>query len=81
MPIPQTGESNYVGTISKAMGEIDWNKSAEVIERLIRGLNPWPSAYTLLDEKDLYTYVYALSDFGVQSGLSEEIIRSNTSVL
>lgn len=53
VPIPQTGESNYVGTISKAMGEIDWNKSAEVIERLIRGLNPWPSAYTLLDEKTL----------------------------
>lgn len=53
VPIPQTGESNYVGTISKAMGEIDWNKSAVVIERLIRGLNPWPSAYTYMDGKTL----------------------------
>ena len=53
VPIPQTGESNYVGTISKAMGEIDWSKSAVVIERLIRGLNPWPSAYTWMDGKTL----------------------------
>ncbi len=51
--IPQTGESNYVGTISKTMGKIDWTKPAEVIERLIRGLNPWPSAYTVLDGKTL----------------------------
>lgn len=53
VPIPQVGESNYVGTISKSMGEIDWNKSAVVIERLIRGLNPWPSAYTWLDGKTI----------------------------
>lgn len=51
--VPQTGESNYVGIISKSMGKIDWNKSAEAIERLIRGLNPWPSAYTVLDGKTL----------------------------
>lgn len=53
VPIPQTGESNYVGTISKAMGEIDWDQSSAVIERLVRGLNPWPSAYTYADGKTL----------------------------
>lgn len=52
-PIPQSGESSYVGIITKAMGEIDWNKSAAEIERLIRGLNPWPSAYTYLGSKTL----------------------------
>lgn len=41
-------ESNtcYVGMIKKSMGDIDWSMDAESIERLIRGLNPWPSAYT-----------------------------------
>lgn len=53
VPVPQTGASNYVGIISKQMGKIDWNKSATQIERLIRGLNPWPSAYTMLDGKTL----------------------------
>lgn len=44
-------EANYVGLIRKSMGDIDWNLSAVSIERLIRGLNPWPSAYTSLDGK------------------------------
>lgn len=33
------------------MGNIDWNASAEAIERLIRGLNSWPSAYTHWENK------------------------------
>jgi len=53
VPTPQTGESNYVGIISKAMGEINWNSSAIEIERLIRGLDPWPSAYSYVDGKTL----------------------------
>lgn len=36
----------YVGMIKKSMGDIDWTMDAVSIERLIRGLNPWPSAYT-----------------------------------
>ena len=44
-------EATHVSMISKEFGNIDWNKSAIEIERLIRGLNPWPSAYTKLDEK------------------------------
>ena len=35
------------------LGEIDWTKSAVEIERLIRGLNSWPSAYTYLHGKTL----------------------------
>ena len=44
-------EATHVSMISKEFGMIDWNKSAVEIERLIRGLNPWPSAYTKLDGK------------------------------
>ncbi len=44
-------DSTYVKMIKKSMGKIDFNKSAIEIERLIRGLNPWPSAYTSLDGK------------------------------
>lgn len=49
---PQNHEkATHVSMISKEFGLIDWNKSAVEIERLIRGLNPWPSAYTKLDGK------------------------------
>lgn len=54
MPEKQ-GESPtpYAKMLTKEMGRIDWNKSAAEIERLIRGLNPWPSAYTKLGGKTL----------------------------
>ena len=36
----------YAKMLDKTMGNINWEESAEKIERLIRGLNPWPVAYT-----------------------------------
>ena len=44
-------KSCYVGMIKKSMGDIDWSMEAVTIERLIRGLNPWPSAYTVWNGK------------------------------
>ena len=46
-PIPQ-GETTtaYAKMLDKQLGNIDWTKRAVEIERLIRGLTPWPSAYT-----------------------------------
>ncbi len=46
-------ESCYAGKLDKAMGEIDWTKPAVEIERLVRGLYPWPCAYTTLDGKSI----------------------------
>lgn len=36
----------YARMLDKQLGNIKWEDSAVSIERLIRGLNPWPSAYT-----------------------------------
>lgn len=43
--------TEYARMLDKHMGNIDWEKDARAIERLIRGLNPWPSAYTQWDGK------------------------------
>ncbi len=52
--IPQDNDkATYVKMISKEMGKIDFAQPAEKIERLVRGLNPWPSAYTWLEGKTL----------------------------
>lgn len=45
--------SSYAKMLDKRSGELDFSKSAVVLERLIRGLNPWPSAYTTLNGKML----------------------------
>lgn len=49
----EEAEATHVGMISKEMGHIDWKEPAACIERLIRGLSPWPSAFTKLDGKTL----------------------------
>ncbi len=46
-------QATHVGMITKNMGCIDWHRPAVQIERLIRGLNPWPSAFTVLDGRTL----------------------------
>lgn len=46
-------DSCYAKILDKSMGHIDFGQPAGKIERLIRGLNPWPSAYTILEGKTL----------------------------
>lgn len=46
-------QSRYASMLTKELGKIDFTKSAVELERLIRGLNPWPSAYTSLHGKTL----------------------------
>lgn len=45
--------SCYAKKLTKSMGLIDWNQDAAAIERLVRGLNSWPSAYTVWNGKTL----------------------------
>lgn len=54
--IPQKQDdklSSYASKLTKSMGRIDWKKDAEELERLVRGLNSWPSAYTFYRGKTL----------------------------
>lgn len=52
-PVPQGKEYTYAKMLSKETGRLDFTKSAVELERLIRGLNPWPSAFTMLEDKML----------------------------
>ncbi|MBO4289042.1 MAG: methionyl-tRNA formyltransferase [Lachnospiraceae bacterium] len=50
-PKKQEGEPSYVHMMTKNDGLVDWTKSAAKIERLIRGLDPWPGAFSFLEGK------------------------------
>lgn len=53
-PVPQDdSQSCYAKMMKKSLGQIDWNKDAAAIERLVRGLNSWPSAYTFYQGKSV----------------------------
>lgn len=45
--------ASHVRMMDKSMGKIDWMQDAVCIERLVRGLNPWPSAYTFCQKKSV----------------------------
>lgn len=46
-------QHTYAKRLSKATGQMDFTKPADELERLIRGLNPWPSAFCFLEGKML----------------------------
>lgn len=62
----EDSKSSYASRLNKEMGHIDWNKDAEELERLVRGLNSWPSAYTSYRGKTLK--IWEADVIGQQSG-------------
>jgi len=46
-------DATYVKMLDKTMGNLDFSRPAAELERFIRGLNPWPTAYTKLEGKML----------------------------
>lgn len=61
-------QSSYAKMLTKDMGCLDFTQDAVTLERLIRGLNPWPSAYTRIQNKTLKIYVAEI--------VSEDMISS-----
>ena len=55
-------QSSYAKMIKKEMGFIDWKKEAVVLERLVRGMNSWPSAYTYFHGKTLKVWEAAVEE-------------------
>lgn len=54
IPVKQQQEDAvHVGMLTKEMGRIEWRKDAVILERLVRGMNPWPSAYCTFRGKNL----------------------------
>lgn len=64
---PSESTTAYAAMLTKKMGEIDWTQSAVQIERLVRGLNPWPSAYTHFGQKTLKIWGAAVHPSMVQT--------------
>ena len=80
-PIPQDEASaTHVGMIKKDLGNIDWTKSAEEIERLIRGLDPWPSAFTFIDNKQLKLWKAIVVDKQGEPGVIIEVTKDSFTV-
>jgi len=62
-PEPQNeSEMTYDPMLSKELGLIDWNKSADEISCLVRGVNPGPGAYTRMGDGVLKVWMAKKAD-------------------
>jgi methionyl-tRNA formyltransferase len=53
-PVPQSEEGvTYAAKIEKAEGRLDWTRPADVLERQLRALNPWPGCWTDLGDQTI----------------------------
>ncbi len=85
--IPQNDEdSSYAPKLSKDNGLVSWEKKSIEIYNLIRGVQPWPGAFTFLNNKrlgllrveisdglsdDLPGAIARVSDFGIEVGTGD----------
>jgi methionyl-tRNA formyltransferase len=76
---PQTEEDScYAPMLDKKIAQIDWGKSASTIHNLVRGLNPWPVAYSSLNGKKIK--IYAVRPHTAISGAScGQVIAADSS--
>ena len=61
-PQPQNDDLKHAPKIFKEDCKIDWNNQAQTIHNLIRGLSPYPTAFTLLNEKNLKIFKAEIED-------------------
>jgi len=66
--------ASYAPKLNREAGLINWNDSAEVIERKIRAYNPWPGAFTQFNNKKLKIFAASIVDLRGKPG---EILRKD----
>ena len=66
----EESEASYAPPLEKEDGVIDWEKPAEKIYNHIRGMNPWPGAFTYLEGKILKVFQakHVIQDFPHEPG-------------
>ena len=71
--LPQnTSFATYAPKLNRESGRINWSETAEVIERKIRAYNPWPGAFTELNNRKLKVFAASIVDLRGKPG---EILR------
>jgi methionyl-tRNA formyltransferase len=65
----------FAPKLTKEMGKIDWNKTARSIVDQVRGLQPWPGAYTFYNGKMLKITQAQISTEDRGGSISGQVIK------
>lgn len=72
--------SNYAPMIFKDAGKIDWNKKAVTIKNLVRGLKPWPSAYTDYKGETIKIHKVRIEENNLKGEIGEILSVDNSGI-
>jgi len=75
LPRPQQGEVTMAPKITPDICRIDWSRDPEAIRNQVRGLNPYPTAYSFLNGKRIK--VHAASVAALSPGMPGEILHAD----
>lgn len=82
VPQPQEIEIKHAPKIFKETCKINWNQPSEKIVDFVRGLSPYPGAWTVLNGKVFKVYKVQNSTFKIQdSKMSGEFVTDNKGYL
>ena len=73
-------EATFASNISREDERLDWSRPAEAIHNHIRGLSPWPVAYTTMDDTNLKVFA-ARVEKGKQGNPGEIIETTKKAII
>ncbi|MBA2704368.1 MAG: methionyl-tRNA formyltransferase [Blastocatellia bacterium] len=77
-PVSQDeSKATFAPLLTKATGVIDWTSTAQEIERRVRGLQPWPNAYTDWNSQRLIIWKASAHDQAEQSAAPGEVLAAH----
>ena len=79
-PIKQDdSQSTYASMLDKKLSPVDWTKTAQQVHDHIRGLEPWPVATTVINEKIVKLYGSRLS--GTYNKQAGEVVKADNELV
>jgi methionyl-tRNA formyltransferase len=69
--------ATYAPKLTKAEGEIDWTASCDEIIRKVKGMKPWPAAYTFIGGKMLKVVSAQKADLDYPEGIPGSILSDS----
>ena len=73
--------ATYADKIDRSMCMIDWSSDVEVISAMIRGLDPWPGAFTVMREDNLKLFSSTILDEEFRGVVPGRVLGSGEGVL
>lgn len=73
--IPQTGEATYAPQLKKEDGRVDWTMTAGEIFNFVRGMHPWPGAYSKIDDETIKLLKVVASEGAASPGVVHAVTK------